>query len=77
MKPIEQRISECVSIRTQLQAYGIFSIPNVATKMTSHMNEFIKDGVSQTFTLKTEGGISFRVFLTCKEGKQSGVEMIR
>lgn len=77
MKQLDQRLAECISIRSQLQAYGIFSIPDVATKITQSMNDFVRNGTPQTFTVKCEGGIMFRIILTCKDGKQSGVEMIR
>lgn len=76
-KTLDRRIAECVSIRTQLQSYGIFSIPDVATKIGKHMNNFVKNDEPQTFTLKSEGGIIFRIILSCKEGIQSGVEMIK
>ncbi len=78
MKSVEQRIAECISIRQQLQEYGIFSVPDVATKLTKYMNIFITDGASQTFVLKPRiESIEFKVILTCTEGKQSGVQMIR
>lgn len=78
MKSVEQRIAECVSIRQQLQSYGILSIPDVATKLAQHTNEFIKNGTAQTFVLNPHvGSYEFRIILTTKEGKQSGVEVIR
>lgn len=78
MKNLQTRVAECVSIRTQLLAQGVLSIPEVAEKLSQHMNIYVRTGESQTFDLKThEKGIVYRVILTSRDGKQSGVEMIR
>lgn len=72
------RILECISIRKQLQDLGVFVVPDIATIVSTNMNDYIKKGVSRTFMLKTkEKGIMFRVLLAESIGKQSGIEMIK
>lgn len=75
MKSIKTRIDECVNIRCQLQSMGLFVIQKNNDIVSKYMNDFVKTGESQYFSLSLpEQKLKFIVTLTAKE-KQSGVVM--
>lgn len=76
MKSVEERVQECINIRSQLQSLGILTIHTIKEKLAHHMNDYIKYGDSTSFKLKVpEGGAMFEVNLVGSEGKKSGVIM--
>ncbi len=75
-KDISTRVEECININTQLKAFGIFVIEDLQEKCKTHMNEFVKNGASQTFVLHIQNTMtSFQVNLVSNANKQSGVVM--
>lgn len=74
MKCIDERVKECVNIMAQFKSLGILTLPHIKEKLSSHMNAYVKTGVSDTFQLRIpETKTSFQVILTSSEDKQSGV----
>jgi hypothetical protein len=80
MKAVEERIAECTNIRKQLGSLGILTVPKVADQLRRHMNEYVTNGTSQTFTIKNIDDLpdhSIKITLTSSVNKQSGVVLIR
>ena len=75
MKSLEQRLKECFTIKKQLQAVGVFVLPENNTIVSTHMNRFIKDASSETFHIEA-GAHRFQIILTVNENKKSGVTMM-
>jgi hypothetical protein len=76
-KPVAQRVTECISIRSQLQSLGLLALPRVSRSLTRHMNDFVATGGADTFEVACGEGVRVRVVLTSRPDRQSGVELIR
>lgn len=75
MKVVEERITEVMNIRIQLQNLGLLTVPVIAETFKKYTNMFVREGTSQTFMLKDKD-VCVRVLLVSTEGKQSGCTLI-
>lgn len=77
MKSQEDRVKECMQIRTQLQSLGILALPEAQEKLSKAMNDFVAMGDSKSVNLSVPGTpTKFQVVLTTNEKKKSGVTMV-
>jgi hypothetical protein len=81
LKPLSERVAECIEIRSRLQSFGVFVVEENNAVTAQAMNAFVMHGTGSEFTLTVPGGrgdkIQFRIQLTAHPNKPSGVEMIR
>jgi hypothetical protein len=78
MKSLDDRIQECINIRKQLESMGLLTIHTIKEIITEHMNNYIKDGISETFkfTIPNDKTV-FKIVLTSDDNKKSGVTIIK
>lgn len=70
------RVQECINVKHQLMSMGVFVVEDIQRKVTKHMNEYIKEGRAQSFSLQVpNSNTSFKIILTTNVNKQSGVYM--
>jgi hypothetical protein len=81
VKPLSERVAECIEIRSRLQSFGVFVVEENNAVTAQAMNAFVIHGTGAEFTLVVPGGhgenIEFRVRLTAHPKKPSGVEMVK
>jgi hypothetical protein len=75
MKSLEQRLKECFTIKKQLEGIGVLVIPENNTIVSTHMNRFIKEATSETFSIEA-GAHRLQIILTINEHKKSGVTVM-
>ena len=75
MKSLEERITEAMNIRLQLQTLGLLTVPHITETLKQHTNAFVKEAQSQTFMLK-EKQIVVKVQLSTSSNKKSGLTLL-
>lgn len=73
MKSVEQRVSESIEIRKQLEKLGIMLDVQHRDTVRLLMNEFIRTGKSCNESLRLDLKTSIIVKMTNKENAKSGV----
>ena len=75
IKSLEERITEVMNIRLQLQSLGLLSVPIIQEQLKRHTNAFVKEAQPQTFLLK-ESGYHLKVQLSVTPQRKSGVTLL-
>jgi hypothetical protein len=75
MKSLEERITEVMNIRLQLQSLGLLSVPIIQEQLKRYTNTFVKEALPQTFLLK-ESGYHVKVQLSINPQRKSGITLL-
>lgn len=73
MKPLDRRVAEATSVRTQLKKMGILMDDDSRTKLMVASNEFVKNGFSCTMKLRIDDKSRAIVHFRSNPSQQSGV----
>ena len=77
MKSTEQRLEECIEIKTKLQKLGATISDNARKRISRAMNDFIRTGEPNSFHVRLDDNSNIRVTLTPTLSKQSGIVLER
>lgn len=72
-KDANERVKECIQIKTQLQQIGAFINDRNRSFITRAMNMFVVDGVPAQFKLRIDDKVNAIVALKAKPMTKSGI----